>query len=234
MLKLSKRLKMLSKMVPQGARIADIGTDHAFLPCYLVQTGISPSAIGGDVHLGPYEKALQTVKEYGLEDKIHIRLGNGLTILKPDEVETVIIAGMGGGTIKEIFNQSPEVINSLQQLIIQPMIGSELVRTWLSENGWVIVDEEIISEDKRLYLIINAVKGKAVLNEAEIYYGPILIKKRHPLLEEILQKDVYSLQEILIQLEKTNSEESIEKRNRLLKRINIIKGLQKCLFPVKR
>lgn len=234
MLKLSKRLSMLTKLVPRDKKVADIGTDHAFLPCYLVLEKVSPFVIGVDIHKGPYNKAVQTVNEFGLRNRINIRMGNGLTVLKPGEVDVVIIAGMGGGTIRDVFNESPEIMESIQQLIIQPMIGSEIVRSWLSANGWVITDEEVIDEDGRLYIIINAIKGISVLSEAEIYYGPVLINKRHPLLKEILEKDAKSVQEILKQLEKTNSDNGSKKREELLIRMGIIKELQKCLFPVKK
>jgi len=107
--KLSQRLLTLAQMVPRGARVADIGTDHAFLPCYLVKEKISPYVIGVEVKKGPYKKACFSVNKYNLEEQIELRLGNGLTVLKPGEVNTVVLAGMGGTVVCNILEQSPQV-----------------------------------------------------------------------------------------------------------------------------
>lgn len=234
MIKLSQRLLALARLVPPGLRVADIGTDHALLPCYLVEEGIIPYAVGIDVHRGPYEAAWRSIRSHGLENKLEVRLGDGLKNIEPGEVEVVIIAGMGGSTIVEILEESPHVVRGLRMLILQPMNGSQALRRWLESCGWVICTEELVAEDGFIYEIIAARRGAGKpLSEIEASYGPILIKYRHPLLGEVLEKDLQKMQDILDQLAKSQSEEAKEKACLLRKKIQLIKELKQCLSTVR-
>lgn len=211
--KLSQRLLTLAQMVPWGVRVADIGTDHALLPCYLLREKRSPYVIGVEVNAGPYEKACASIEEYNLQGKIEIRLGNGLAVLKPGEVDVVVLAGMGGAVICDILEKSPEVVSSLEKVIVQPMRGAELVRFWLADHGWLCSEEELVYEDKQYYQIIGAKQSEtrervSSLSEIEAAYGPLLIKKRHPLLCGLVEKDLEGWQEILHELAKSNKEEA--------------------------
>ncbi|MDD2211575.1 MAG: class I SAM-dependent methyltransferase [Clostridia bacterium] len=213
MLKLSQRLLTLARMIPCGTRVADIGTDHALLPCYLIKENISPYVIGVEANKKPYKKACFTVEQYNLQEKIAIRLGNGLAVLKPGEVNTVVLAGMGGPVICDILEKSPQVLASLDKIIVQPMRNAEIVRFWLVEHGWLFSEEELIYEDKQYYQIIGAKQrepGEGVfsLNEAEAAYGPLLIKKRHVLLSGLVEKDLAGWQEILGELAKSKKKET--------------------------
>jgi tRNA (adenine22-N1)-methyltransferase len=182
--KLGKRLSAIAAMVLPGSRIADIGTDHAYLPIYLVSQGISPAAVAGDVHKGPYESAKETVTLLNLSYKIAVRFGDGLAVLTPGEADTAVIAGMGGPNIIEILDARPEIVASLSRLILQPMIGSAGVRRWLAENGWRLLDETLVEEEGRLYEIMAAERGEAVPVEPVLYeIGPLLWEQRHPLLK---------------------------------------------------
>ncbi len=232
--KLSERLLSLARMVPAGSKVADIGTDHAFLPCYLVKQKIVSYAVGIDVNEGPFQIARQTVNDQNLSSLIDIRLGNGLLPLKAGEVDVVVIAGMGGSTMREILAQSPEIVRGLRKIIVQPMIGAEAIRFWLHEQGWVIIQEELIYEDKRVFQIIGAERGKEQdLNLMEACYGPLLIKQRHPLLKEIIAKDIKGLQEILDQLAKSNSREVKKKYGEFQEKMKMIKELYQWLLAVK-
>ncbi|MBZ4652924.1 MAG: hypothetical protein JG781_262 [Peptococcaceae bacterium] len=234
MLNLSQRLLTLARLVPQGSRVADIGTDHAFLPCYLVKEGIASFVIGVDVHEGPYQAACRTVEAYKAKEQVEIRRGDGLTVIEPGEVDVVIIAGMGGSTSRDILEISPQVVETLKKMIFQPMNGADAVRRWLSEHSWVITGEDIIYEDKRFFVVVAAEKGeKTPLTEEEIQYGPLLIKNRHPLLREVLQKDIEAMQEILRQLAKSQNQESKVKVHEFTRRIQMAKGLQEWLFAAK-
>lgn len=234
MIKLSKRLQAIAELVPPGARIADIGTDHAFLPCYLVKKGITPQAIGVEVKEGPYSAACRTVRAYHLEDKIDIRLGDGLKPLQPGEVEAVILAGMGGNTMLEILEAFPQLVDSLQTLILQPMNGAEHVRAWLARRGWAIADEELLLEDGRFYQVIKAVRGQGQIPAGMgLYYGPLLIASRHPLLPELIEKDIQALQDIKAQLAKSQSEMALERLRELEQRIQEMKELKECLSAAK-
>lgn len=238
-LKLSKRLMALAQMVPGGARVADIGTDHAFLPCYLVREKSVPYVIGVDVHQGPYERAQQTVQEAHLQDKIELRLGDGLAVIKAGEVELVVIAGMGGTAIRGILERAPHVISKLQKLILQPMNNAEMVRFWLQEHDWCITNEELIYEDKQYYQIIGAKPALAALNvssgsspfggELEAAYGPLLIQNRHPLLPELLNRDLEGLQIVLQQLAQSTQEDAQLRYREYTQRMQKIKRLKEKL-----
>jgi len=230
MIKLSKRLQVLADFVPMGSRVADIGTDHAFLPCYLVKGGIANLAIGVDIREGPFRSACRTVRAYYLEDRISIRLGDGLAPLQPAEVDVVILAGMGGSTMLEILERSPQVVEKLQGLILQPMNGAEQVRDWLYSNNWVIGAEELLQEDGRYYQVIKAERGRGPKPEGlELFYGPRLINARHPLLPGLLQKDIEALQDIQTQLAKSQSDEALSRTKELERRVFLMKELKECL-----
>jgi len=182
-LRLSARLQAVANLVEGGTTLADIGTDHAYLPIFLVQEKIVSRAVAGEVSLGPYKAAQQAIENAGLQDSINLRLGNGLQVIKPAEIETAVIAGMGGATIINILQSAPEVVASLKRLIVQPMIAAASVRQWFTKNGWQIVDEVLILDDGRLYEIIAAEHGKSAEFENILYeIGPILWDKKPPLL----------------------------------------------------
>lgn len=153
-IKLGPRLHTIASYVPQGALLGDIGTDHAYLPVYLTQKGIIKHAIGVDIHKGPYDSALETVRNYGLKERIEVRLGNGLAPLKAREVDTLTIAGMGGTTILEILRSNPGVIEQVNNLILQPQGAEARVRRELLTEGWRMIDECLVEEDGRVYTVI--------------------------------------------------------------------------------
>jgi tRNA (adenine22-N1)-methyltransferase len=130
-IKLSPRLQAVADMVKTGHKLADIGTDHAYLPIYLVQEGRIPSAVAIDVHQGPYKSALQQVAAQGLKEKIKVLLGDGLEPLHFGQVDVAVLAGMGSTTMMDILNEKPEVTSSLKQLVLQPMVGIAQIRKWL-------------------------------------------------------------------------------------------------------
>ena len=146
-MKLGHRLKVIASMVPTGLTLADIGTDHAYLPIYLIEQNIVPCAIAGDVHQGPYLTAQNAVSSLQLEHRISVQLGNGLEVVKPGEADVVVIAGMGGATIIDILQSCPEVTRTVKRLILQPMIAASLVRKWLHTHGWWIVEEQLVEEE---------------------------------------------------------------------------------------
>ncbi|MCR4443234.1 MAG: class I SAM-dependent methyltransferase [Peptococcaceae bacterium] len=234
MIKISKRLQALARLVPAGSRVADIGTDHGLLPVYLVEEGVSPLVIGVDVHRGPYETACRNVRACLPAGAVDLRLGDGLNPLQPGEVDVVIIAGMGGAAMREILAQAPEAAEGLTRLILQPMNASEAIRRWLYEHGWVIVEEDLVSEKGQVYEIMAAEKGEAPsLSEEEACFGPLLIKNKHPLLALVLAKELSSLQEIISRLANSKTDEAKEKRRRLVERENMIKELLLWLSAVK-
>jgi tRNA (adenine22-N1)-methyltransferase len=165
--KLSKRLASVAVMVPKGSVVADIGTDHGYLPAYLVMSRISPYVIATDVNKGPLAAAANLISLLAVGKKIDLRLGDGLTVLMPGEVETIVIAGMGASTMIKILDQTPEVLSQAKRLILQPMRNVPRLRTWLAEHQWEIKDEELIWEDEIFYEIVAADHGQSTLTQEE-------------------------------------------------------------------
>lgn len=165
---LSPRLQCLANMVPKGKVVADIGTDHAYLPCFLIKRGIAERAIAADLHPGPLEAARRHVAAADLTDKIEVRGGNGLETLMMGEASVVIIAGMGAGTIQGILDRGKEVLSTVSHLLLQPLEGAAGLRQFLGESGWVLVEEELVAEGTRIYECLLLVKSPWV----EAYMPP--------------------------------------------------------------
>ncbi len=184
-MELDRRLAALADFVPQGARLADIGTDHAYLPAWLVQQGRIKQAIASDVLPGPCQAAEKTIAAAGLRGQIAVRCGDGLATLAPGEADTIAIAGMGGATMIAILEREPEVVARAQQLILQPMGGVAGVRRWLYEHGWHLDGENVVVERGRWYEVLSARPGwRPCPSEALLWLGPVLAQQRHPLLAE--------------------------------------------------
>ncbi len=154
MKQLKNRLYTVSTLVPKGARVADIGTDHGHLPIYLVQNGICSVAIACDIKESPLENAKENIKKVGLS--IETRLGAGLDPVSPNEVDCITIAGMGGEVISSILEAAPWVKNPKYTLILQPMTSADSLRRWLCENGFNIVSETACEEKGKVYTVIKA------------------------------------------------------------------------------
>ncbi len=151
---LDQRLRLAADLVRQGSRVADIGTDHAHLPVALVQEGRCPSAIASDVREGPAANARRTVTEAGLGDCIDIRLGDGLHTVQAQEVDDIVIAGMGGETIAAILEDAPWVKDGHYRLILQPMTRAEKLRAYLFENGFAIREERVTCVGHHWYTVL--------------------------------------------------------------------------------
>lgn len=169
--KLSQRLTAVAAMVPTGARVADIGSDHAYLPVNLILNGRIDFAVAGEVAVGPKQNAESEVKKQGFQEKIIVRLADGLAAIEPkDNIDTVVIAGMGGILISKILAAGPR----FETLILQPNTDEATVRGWLQVNDYQIVAEDIVAEDNHTYEMIKAVPGKMNLTDKEQLFGPFL------------------------------------------------------------
>ena len=172
---LSKRLSACLNALFPLKRIADVGTDHAYLPCYGIRTGSIETAIAIDVIDGPLAQARKTVEHYDLSHKVELRKGSGLEPLNLYEVEGAVIAGMGGPLIATLISDSLTIAKSLKTLVLQPQSGEYTLRKSLMTLGFKVKDEMLIEEDNIIYTIITAVPGKQVLTEDELVFGPILL-----------------------------------------------------------
>lgn len=171
-MELSPRLRSVAELVPPGARFADIGTDHAYLPAWLILNGVIGKAIAADLRPGPLERARETAEKYAVADRMDFRLCDGLTGLQAGEADTIAIAGMGGETIAHILTCAPWTKGKGIALILQPMSSQPDLRKWLSENGYTIEKECIAREDKTLYTIMLAKAGTMErLTPAELLAG---------------------------------------------------------------
>lgn len=211
-MKLSNRLLEIVNFVPQSSIVADIGTDHGYIPVYLVEQGISNRVIATDISKKSLEKTIEYVRELGLEKNIETRLGDGFKVIKEDEVDTAIIAGMGGILMGDILGESVEVIDSITHFIFQPMVASCELRRYLVKNGFQIIDEGLAKEDDKFYEIIYARRGKSSeIDEVNYEIGQRLIEKKHPLLEEFIGYKIDILDKIL---EEIKYKDSLKSRNR--------------------
>lgn len=227
-MKLSERLIAIASFVPKNSIVADIGTDHGYIPAYLIEKKISKKVIGTDIAKGSLDKIIEYIKILGFEDKVDTRLGDGLEVIKPFEIDTVIIAGMGGLLIRDILEKRKEVTESIIDFILQPMVASEELREYLIENNFEIVGEELVKEENKYYEIIHAKKGKS-FNEKKIYYeiSPILVKHKHPLLKEFVENKIMVANKILADIEGIDTEKSKERYEELINDIEEYKEVLK-------
>ena len=205
-IKLSPRLLSVANMIKQGQSCADIGTDHAYLPVYLIAHDICPWVVAADKALGPFQSACRVVEQFYYHDRIKLRHGDGLAVLTPGEVDCVVIAGMGGQLICEILSDNPEVVRCTKRIVLQPQKNIEMVRSWLEQNNWRIINEDMVCDGKLFYTIIAAEQGTMQLTESERVFGPCLLSGRHIVLAKYLQERKDFLSEILTRLKQENSD----------------------------
>ena len=210
MIELGERLTRVASFVPNGSKVCDVGSDHAYLPVYLIQNNQITSAIAGEVVEGPFLSAKQTVRDYRMEDRIEVRFGDGLQILsKEDEITAVTICGMGGELISRILEAgySGSHLNGRERLILQPNVAEHFVREWLMKHSYRITHETVVEDNHRLYEIIVAEKREQSLplTDTQIKFGPKLIEKPTELVIRKWERQLRKIEEILAQLK--NSKE---------------------------
>ena len=194
-IKIDDRLTQIASFIRKGNIAADIGTDHAYLPVWLIQNAICDKVIAGDINEGPCKRAADNVRLYGLEDKITIIQTDGLNGIDKYQPDDIIVAGMGGELIRDIISASEYVKNIGVRLILQPMTRVPLLRKSLIENGFGIIDETLAEDDRRLYEIIYVEYGTAEqYSELELLLGKKNIENRHPLFEKLMKKKLRELE----------------------------------------
>ncbi|MBM7614627.1 tRNA (adenine(22)-N(1))-methyltransferase [Alkaliphilus hydrothermalis] len=210
--KLTPRLEKIASLVENHSRVADIGTDHGYIPLYLLQNRISSFAIASDVNKKPLESAEANIKIYGYGGKIETRLGGGLATLRPGEVDTIIIAGMGGLLISDILEEAQDIVESTKTFILQPMQAQEELRRYLVKNGFCIKLDQLVKEDHRIYEIIVAEKGTQTV-EKDIFYtvGFHLKSNPLPLAEEFIQRKMMIYEKIMNDIKGLTSDGAKEK-----------------------
>ena len=225
--KLSLRLQRVALHIPKGSILADIGSDHAYLPCYAIKNNLCSKAIAGEVVEGPYQSALKQVKETGLQAMIDVRKGDGLDVLEVDEATSVTIAGMGGTLIASILEKGKNKLGKVERLILQPNVGSQNVRIWLMDNDWELKDEEILEEDGKIYEILIAESGEPLKpyenqRDLNIQFGPFLLKQHDPVFVKKWTQEKIHFEKIIEQMDASGNNRLEEKRNEILAQMRVI------------
>src|SRR5699024_8295125 len=213
MIKLSKRLEHIASYIPKGSRFADIGSDHAYLCSYVCLQDESAWAIAGEVREGPLKAANATIQKYHLQSSIDVRLGDGLNVIKSDDqVDTIVIAGMGGKLITDILRKDFTKRQQIRRLIIQPNTNPELVRKLFIEMKFSLKDETIIADNQHIYEILVAEQGADNVYdtsssiEKQIYFGPLLMRKNSPVFKRKLAHEYEHITRVINQLEKSKQQ----------------------------
>ena len=214
MVKISNRLMTAASLVSEGMILADVGTDHGYVPIYLMEQKRIPSAIAMDINEGPLERAREHITLYGMDTYIKTRLSDGVAAMKPGEADAILIAGMGGGLVIKILTEGREILSSVSELILQPQSEVERVRHFLYEEGYHIVAEDIVYEDGKFYPMMRVLHGAEAGDYPEIYfqYGKDLLLNNHAVLADYLKKEEQTLFSIKKQLTDENKEERIRLR----------------------
>ncbi|CAI2678000.1 tRNA (adenine(22)-N(1))-methyltransferase [Apilactobacillus kunkeei] len=224
--KLSQRLKVVADFVPQNSRVADIGSDHAYLPVYLMKQKQIEFGIASEVAKGPLDNAIQEIKAEGLSDRIDTRLADGLLSVQPeDKIDCVTIAGMGGTLIKNILENGKSHLSGNELLILQPNVGEDRLRTCLMNNQYEISDETILREDGHTYEIIVAKKTDEPVKytEQEIKFGPFLLKQHSDVFVEKWENEIERIEMVIDQMNLAKHDKPVDKMNSMKKEIEEIK-----------
>jgi len=217
---LSERMLRTAAMVSHGNRTADIGCDHAYTSIYLVAQGIAPQVVAMDVNAGPLARAKENVKKFGMEDRITLRLSDGLAALSPGEVDTILIAGMGGPLMERILSTFPETVAATKELVLQPQSEIASFRRFLQGNGFRIVEEDMLSEEGKYYTILRAEHGtEEAWTEEEYLYGKYLKQEAFPVLRKFLEEEQRMAKEVLTNLEQAGTEKAERRKEEMLLRL---------------
>ena len=197
-MKINNRLKMIGDLVSANSFCLDVGCDHALLDIYLVKRNDGIKAIASDVKPGPLDQAKKNIKRERLEKEIEVRLGDGLSTYS-EEVNTVIISGMGGRNIIGICKNNLKIFKKVDTYIISPNNYQEDVKRFFCKNGYYISNEELVKDSNFIYQIIIFKKGKKKYSRKDYFFGPVLLDKKGKLFEEYFTRELKS-REILISL----------------------------------
>ncbi|MDO4814830.1 MAG: tRNA (adenine(22)-N(1))-methyltransferase TrmK [Gemella sp.] len=221
-LNINNRLKRVADFV-ENRRLADIGSDHAYLPIYLAKEGKIDFAVAGEVVEGPHKSSVQNVKDNNLVDTIVCRKASGLDAISLDDnIDVITICGMGGKLIADILESGKEKLANKPQLVLQPNVAANLLRSKLKELGYKIVAEDIMEEDGHIYEIIVANPGQMTMNEEEVFFGKYLLESKNEAFVAKYEQELEKISYIKAQLEKskTDSKEKLEELNKQEEMIN--------------
>lgn len=217
-MQISERLMKIASMVSAGNRLADVGTDHGYVPIYLYERGVIPHAIAMDINKGPLERADLHIREKGLDGAIETRLSDGLKKLLPGEADTILIAGMGGPLMVRILSACPDTTASAKELVLQPQSEIGDVRKWLYENGREIVEEHFVFEEGKYYPMFRAVKNPQAKkpDRLEYRFGSLAVQHDQEVLKSYLRSGITKCGQIIAKLSSENTQKAAERLEELL------------------
>ncbi len=192
---LDSRLQAIKNFVPLNSRVVDVGTDHGYLAIELIESSVADFVIASDKNTGPLEAARKNIDAVKLNDKIELRIGDGLQKIAVGEINVICIAGIGGALICDILNAAPEVVKSVDKIILQPMNAVEKVRQWIITNHLNIEDEDLAEVDDIIYEIICVSKKYST--------SKITKKDKSPLLSKFINNKIYRLQRVIEEMSKS-------------------------------
>ena len=220
MIKLSKRLEAISSLIPNNSKVIDIGCDHGLLDIYLYQKKISNKVIASDINENALNNAKENIKKNKLEDFIETRLGNGLDTLKEnDDIDTIIISGMGAHTVVGIIKNNLNKLKNINTIVVQSNTKIQFLRKEMTKLNYLIEDELLIEDNKKIYTIIKIIRGKKKYSKKELFFGPLLLKKNSNLFQDNNKSELSKLQKLLNSLPKNK----IIDRYKLKKKIRMYK-----------
>lgn len=225
-MKLTPRLEKIASMIPKCQCVGDVGTDHAYIPVALVERHVVEKAIASDVVDGPVRNARKTVDRYGVSEGVEVRKGSGLEPYQVGEIQGLIIAGMGGALIADIIEADYDLAQSLDFMILQPMIGQEVLRAYLENRGFKIVEEHIETEGDKFYEVIKVEPGTMTIDEPLLYeIGPLLSKQGDEKVKGFLSFKLKKYQKIYKSIKENSSEDNKDFLDSIEHKIKILEGL---------
>lgn len=198
MINLSSRLKLISEFVPLNSKVMDIGCDHGLLDIYLYQNKIVKKIIASDINFSALNNAIENIKANKLEKEIETRLSDGLeNIHAEDEIDTLVIAGMGSNTIVNMLKKDIKKLDKIKTIIIQSNTKLEFLRREIVKLNYYITDEAIVEDNKKIYIVIKFIKGRRKYTKKELYFGPILLSTKSLVFQKYTKDNLKKLQCIL-------------------------------------
>ena len=229
-MELSIRLKAIANQIDKCESVADIGTDHGYIPIYLVERGVCERAVASDINKGPINKAKKNISIEGLSKKIDCYLGPGLKPLKVNEVNGIVIAGMGGNLTRDILLADMKKVEKYNFMILQPAQNPEVLREFLYNNEYEIIDEDLILDDGTYYELFKVKYNKRaeILKfEDDLLYeiSPVLLKKKHPLMNDYIEAKISKCEKILTHI-KDDTESANAKKDEIKNKIKELEKLK--------
>lgn len=224
-MQLSPRLKAVADSVTIGHRVADVGCDHAYISIYLIENNIAPNVVAMDVNKGPLERANENINRFGYTSRIDTRLSDGLQKAKPGEVDTVLIAGMGGALMVRILEEGFDAVSECNELVLQPQSELFLVRQYLHKIGFRIEMEHMLMDDGKYYVIMKGIKeplGEHYDQEVFYQYGKLLLEKKEPILKEYLLREKRIRMQVIDELNRNLTENAKTRMEEVLHEIAYI------------